>query len=115
MDNYLNGKKHFPGGGLEIHETLLDGLRREVWEEVGLEIEGETLVYADDDFFLTPHGSHWHVLRFYYRVHVTGGSLRDSILPHEVSGNPQWIDPHTLIADDFVRRLGAAPSNAPAH
>lgn len=33
------GRYHFPGGRLELGEVFLDGLRREVHEEVGLKIE----------------------------------------------------------------------------
>lgn len=48
-DNYYK----LPGGGLEPNETPLQGLRREVLEEVGYQIEniqeiGETLEYKDD-------------------------------------------------------------------
>lgn len=101
VDNYMNGKKHFPGGGLEINESLLDGLRREVWEEVGLQIEVEKLILVDDDFYITPAGSQWHVLLYYYRARVVGGTLRDSILDDEISGNPHWVDPQMLTPEDF--------------
>ncbi len=38
---YSNGLSHyeFPGGHLEENETLLDGLKREVLEETGIELE----------------------------------------------------------------------------
>lgn len=101
VDNFMNGKKHFPGGGVEIQESVLDALHREVWEEVGLKIAVDRLCYNDDDFYLTEGGSHWHVVRFYYRAHVTGGGLRDSLMEWENSGNPHWIDPQDLTADDF--------------
>ena len=31
---------HFPGGGVEWHEALSDALRRELFEETGIEITG---------------------------------------------------------------------------
>lgn len=38
-----NGKWEPPGGTLELGETILDGLRREVSEETGLEIRSPVL------------------------------------------------------------------------
>jgi len=36
-----------PGGGLEYRERPEDGVRREVWEETGLEVQVEKLLYAE--------------------------------------------------------------------
>ena len=36
-----------PGGGLEYREGPEDGVRREVWEETGLEVQIEKLLYAE--------------------------------------------------------------------
>ncbi|MHC1708187.1 MAG: NUDIX hydrolase [Bacteroidales bacterium] len=40
----------FPGGGLEIGEGLLDGLKRECWEELGQEVEILKHFYTTDYF-----------------------------------------------------------------
>lgn len=43
---YSNGLQHyeFPGGHLEEKETLEDGLKREILEETGIEIEEENII-----------------------------------------------------------------------
>jgi len=42
MENHLE----FPGGGLKIGEDLIEGLCREIKEEVGLTIRVDRLLYA---------------------------------------------------------------------
>lgn len=102
MDNQWDGRKHLPGGGLKIWETFAEGLAREVWEETGLEVVVGEMIYADDEFFLTPHGSQWHTVKLFYLAKATGGALRDTIIEGEPTVRPHWIDPHVLGPDDLT-------------
>ncbi|MFF4623845.1 NUDIX hydrolase [Nonomuraea jabiensis] len=63
-----NGHWEAPGGVLELNEDIVSGLRREVREETGLEIEPEVLtgVYKN-----MKRG----IIALVFRCHVTGGSL----------------------------------------
>ncbi len=65
--------KHWepPGGVLELAETILDGLRREVAEETGLDIEPIALtgVYKN-----MPRG----IVALVFRCRTTGGALAAS-------------------------------------
>lgn len=101
LDNTLNGKFDLPGGGLEIWETLEQGLIREVWEETGLEVKVQQLIHAENTFFISPSGRYWHVVKLFYTVQVIGGQLRNSILPDECSLNPHWIIPANYPAEQF--------------
>lgn len=52
------GLWEFPGGSVEFGEKLQDALRREIFEEYGMEIEvGEMLDVVDH--ILTAEGQHW--------------------------------------------------------
>jgi 8-oxo-dGTP diphosphatase len=63
-----NGRWEPPGGVLELSEAIHDGLRREVREETGLDVEPVALtgVYKN-----MPRG----IIALVFRCKITGGSL----------------------------------------
>jgi ADP-ribose pyrophosphatase YjhB (NUDIX family) len=81
-----------PGGVLELNESIIDGLKREVREETGLEIEPDRLtgIYKN-----MPRG----VIALVFRAHLTGGSERTSI---ETSRIDWWT------AEDIRQRMDEA-------
>jgi len=70
-----------PGGVLELNETIPDGLRREIREETGLDIEPDALtgVYKN-----MPRG----IIALVFRCKITGGHLSTN---DEVTAF-QWAD-----------------------
>jgi ADP-ribose pyrophosphatase YjhB (NUDIX family) len=102
MDNEWSKKKDFPGGGVDIWETTMEGLKREVWEETGLEVQIEKLIYVDESFFLTPGNNHWHTLKFYYQATIIGGTMRATIYDDEPTGFPYWMNPQELKESDLT-------------
>lgn len=56
-----------PGGHLEFGETLAACLSREIFEETGLNVEVEKLVYIHENFY-TLKGARTHEIGFYFLV-----------------------------------------------
>lgn len=65
-----------PGGGLKSGETIADCLKRELWEESGLEIEvGEVLFVFD---VIEPNR---HIVNIVFRAKRIGGELKPRNIP----------------------------------
>lgn len=58
------GEWSIPGGKLEVGETLADGVRRELREETGLEVEVAGLIEAFERVYRDPDGR----VRFHYVI-----------------------------------------------
>jgi ADP-ribose pyrophosphatase YjhB (NUDIX family) len=84
-----NGHWEPPGGVLELDETVVDGVRREVREETGLDVEVEALtgVYKN-----MGRG----VIALVFRCHATSGTLH----PTDETSDFVWADPGQL--DDLL-------------
>ncbi|MEU8360447.1 NUDIX hydrolase [Nonomuraea sp. NPDC048882] len=102
-----NGEWQAPGGVLELGEGIHEGLRREVLEETGLEVEPEALtgVYKN-----IPRG----IIALVFRCKPIGGKLQET---DEVTAF-RWIAPNEvrkLATEAFaVRILDALDDGAPA-
>jgi 8-oxo-dGTP diphosphatase len=72
----MKGEWSLPGGALEVGETLLEGVRREVREETGLEVEPEALIEVLDRIARDAEGRvQFHYVLVDYLCRVTGGVL----------------------------------------
>ncbi|AFZ66618.1 NUDIX domain-containing protein [Deinococcus peraridilitoris] len=65
------GRWSLPKGGLDPHELVAEGARREALEETGLEVEIRELAFT-----LEFHAQTWgHHLQFFFHARETGGEL----------------------------------------
>lgn len=77
---------NFPGGALELGEGALDALRRELREETGLEVRPLELLYATEGYFRSHDYPENQLVKLYWRVERTGGTLSLGGNGHDVAG-----------------------------
>lgn len=82
------GKYGLPGGRIDPGELFYDGLRREIHEECGLEIETLKPIYVGE-WFPVIKGTKNHITAIFVACRVSGQSV---VLSDEHDGY-EWIDP----------------------
>lgn len=94
----MKGHWSLPGGLLELGETLVEGIKREVSEETGLFIEPEAIVEVVDRIYRNSDGKQSQVQYHYvivdYWCRVIDGDLKPSSDASEVAwvSRAEWTD-----------------------
>lgn len=84
----LKGHWTLPGGVLELGETLVQGVAREVREETGLAVEPVELVELVDRIHRLDSRIQFHYVIAYYLCRVTGGTLQAA----SDADRAQWVE-----------------------
>lgn len=85
----------FPGGGIDLGETIDKALEREFWEETGLKVKRKEVVCCEDSFYLSNRKGYMHSILIYYLCDKINGKLNlDNIAESEKEyiNMPKWID-----------------------
>ena len=92
------------GGHVQLGETLMASMVRELHEELGLALVPVKLCYIVENFWLRGR-SKVHELGYYFLCHLAEpvtGDLRDSLRPAEGKHvNPGLLSPEELAAERF--------------
>jgi ADP-ribose pyrophosphatase YjhB (NUDIX family) len=72
----LKGHWSLPGGMLELGESLIDGVVREIWEETGLIVEPLELIELLDRIHRNGERVRYHYVIADYLCRVVGGELK---------------------------------------
>ena len=94
LHNRTSQKYFFPGGGIEIGETILDAIDREVAEETGLKIKvGKLLHFKEQFFYYDPNDEAFHMFNFFYICDpITNQLLSDNQVNDLESEQPRWYN-----------------------
>jgi 8-oxo-dGTP pyrophosphatase MutT (NUDIX family) len=97
----------FPGGGIDLGEKLSDGLRREVLEETGLEIEiGELFHFKEHFFYYDPADVAFQSYMFFFNcTPISTNIILDTEVNDDESEKPRWVNIDDLIVEDFQTPL----------
>jgi len=103
----LKGKWSLPGGVLELGESLLSGVAREVREETGLEVEPIELIELLDRVHREDNRVRYHYVIADYLCRVVGGSLQAASDADAVRWveRAEWNSHSALILDPITVRV----------
>lgn len=86
----------FPGGGMELGETIAQALAREVREETGLRIVARNLLTVRNSFFkYRDEEVYVQSILMYYACRITGGTLSTKYFDKDeknYASMAEWID-----------------------
>lgn len=91
--------RKFPGGGLEFGEGTRDCLKRELKEELNLEVEVKEHFYTQDFFMQSGLKSDEQILMIYYKLEVQDISQL-KVIDQEIE-ELIWIDLEELSPEDL--------------
>src|SRR5688572_8093122 len=99
-EELIHGRRviKFPGGGLELGEGPVDGLKREWMEELGLEVDVQSHFYTTD-FFQQSAFDDSQVISIYYLVKASAELPLQNAGPDE---RTYWMPLQYLCADIFT-------------
>ena len=100
----LKGEWSIPGGALELGETLEAGVRREVAEETGLEVETKAIVEVLDKIVAEDGRVRYHYVLIDFLCVPVGGILRFSTDAVDV----RWLAHEELNSHSVYRLTPAA-------
>ena len=93
----------FPGGAVELGESLEDAVRREVLEETGLHVELGDVAAVIDRIERDESGAvRYHFIIVDYHARPVGGALR----PGSDAGDARWVALSDLDALDMTEKAG---------
>jgi 8-oxo-dGTP pyrophosphatase MutT (NUDIX family) len=103
VTNRNTGQYYLPGGGCEIGEKLEDVVRREVYEETGIEISvGSLVLFRESFFYYDPQDVAFHGFSFFFRCTPrTLTLIADEQVNDIEAEKPRWIEIKALRAADF--------------
>jgi len=96
-------KWFFPGGGVEIGETLEETVKREVKEETGIEVEVEQfLSFKETFFYYDPEDIAFQNYGMYFKCSPKSFQLTEKYqVKFDEAEKPEWVNLNDLKKENF--------------
>ncbi len=108
VHNETTNKFSFPGGGINLGESLHKALHREVHEEVGIEIIIQEFLHFEEAFFYyNPTDEAMHTFKFFFRcTPITLELSTEKVLDEDAILISEWVEISSLQPGDFQGTTG---------
>lgn len=107
----------FPGGGVDLGETLEEACVREIHEETGIEARVLRPIHCGTSFFHPNYskkyeGQYWQAILVYFAVEMTGGEISTDHLTEEERARADRAEWVPLDRIDSLKFINAVDSPA---